>query len=160
MHSTRIDIPEKQRATLVGLLNDRLADVLDLQLQAKQAHWNVKGPSFVALHELFDSIAEAIEEYVDDIAERVTALGGIAEGTAAAVAKRSKLPIYSLTLTTGRDHLEAFAGALATVAKAVRKAIDQADEVGDKDTADLFTGVSRGIDKQLWFVEAHLQADR
>jgi len=158
MHSTRIDIPADKRTPLIQLLNDRLADAIDLQLQAKQAHWNVKGPSFIALHELFDDVAESVTEAVDLIAERAIILGGSAEGTIGVVVKKSKLPAYPLDIKTGRDHVEAFATVLAAFGKLVRAAIDQSTELGDADTADLFTEVSRGIDKHLWFVEAHVQA--
>ena len=160
MHSTRIDLTAKARTRITGLLNARLADALDLQLQAKQAHWNVKGPSFIALHELFDRIAGDLGGHVDDMAERITALGGTAEGTLQAVAGRSKLPVYPVDLTEGRAHLEALAGALARFGKSVRKAIDETGKAGDADTSDLFTGISRGADKSLWLIEAHLQADR
>lgn len=160
MHRTRIDIPESQRKQTIELLNARLADAIDLQLQAKQAHWNVKGPNFIALHELFDKIAEEAEEFVDEIAERATALGGIAEGTSQVVAKRTTLTAYPLDAKDGRTHVEALSSILAAFGKNVRAAIAQADELGDADTADLFTGVSRKADKYLWFVEAHLQAER
>ena len=160
MYPTKNDLPEATRAKVIDLLNGRLADSIDLMLQAKQAHWNVKGPNFIALHELFDEIADKAEDYVDLIAERVTQLGGIAEGTLPAVARRSTLAEYSLTLADGKDHVEALATALAAVGRLVRRAIDESDEWGDRDTADLFTEVSRGIDKQLWFVEAHLQSSR
>jgi starvation-inducible DNA-binding protein len=142
------------------LCNARLADAIDLQTQMKQAHWNVKGPSFIALHELFDKINEDVEDYVDEIAERVVQLGEIAYGTARSVAQRSQQKEYPLTISSGRDHVEAVANALATFGKAARAAIDSSDELRDKDTADIFTEVSRGIDKWLWFVEAHLQAER
>ncbi len=160
MNPTKNDLSEEQRTSLAQLLNERLADLIDLGLQAKQAHWNVKGPTFIALHELFDSVAEEIEEFVDDVAERVVALGGIAEGTIGIVGKRTKLAAYPPNITSGRDHVEALSTALATVGKAVRAAIDRATELGDADTADLFTGISRDIDKKLWFVEAHLQGDK
>lgn len=160
MFPTRIDIPQPQRVALIDLLNARLADTIDLHLQAKQAHWNVKGPSFIALHELFDDIAGELDEHADTIAERVTALGGEANGTLAAVAKQTKLKAYPSGLKTGREHVEALADAIASAGKGVRAAIAQADELGDADTADLFTGMSRDLDKKLWFVEAHLQADR
>ena len=159
MNPTKNDLSAEQRTSLAQLLNERLADLIDLGLQAKQAHWNVKGPTFIALHELFDSVAEKIEEYVDDVAERVVALGGIAEGTIGIVGKRTKLAAYPPNITSGRDHVEALSTALATVGKAVRADIDRATELGDADTADLFTGISRDIDKKLWFVEAHLQGD-
>jgi len=160
MHSTRIDLSLKTRARMIELLNARLADAIDLQLQAKQAHWNVKGPQFIALHELFDKLAGEIDGYVDDMAERITALGGTAEGTLQAVAGRSKLDAYPLDIGEGRAHLDALAAAYARYAKAVRKAIGEAGKAGDADTSDLFTGVSRGLDKGLWLLEAHLQADR
>jgi starvation-inducible DNA-binding protein len=159
MYSTRNDLPEAIRGKVIDLLDARLADATDLQTQLKQAHWNVKGPTFIALHELFDKINEAVEDYVEDLAERVVQLGGTAHGTARQVAQRSTLPEYA-AVTTGWDHAEAIAAALAAFGKLARAGIDQADEIGDKDTADIFTEISRGNDKWLWFVEAHLQANR
>jgi len=117
MHSTRIDLTAKARTRMTGVLNARLADALDLQLQAKQAHWNVKGPSFIALHELFDRIAGETAAHVDDIAERITALGGVAEGTVQAVAGRTRLDAYPLHIVDGRSHLDALAAALAGLAR-------------------------------------------
>ena len=160
MHSTRIDLSAKARSRMVGLLNARLADALDLQMQAKQAHWNVKGPSFIALHELFDRVAVATMGHSDEMAERITSLGGIAEGTVQAVAGRTRLDPYPLEIADGRAHLDALAAALARFAKAARKAIDEASKAGDADTSDLLTGISRDADKNLWLLEAHLQADR
>lgn len=156
MNPTKNDIPADTRATLCQLLNERLADLIDLQLQAKQAHWNVKGPQFIALHELFDGVAGDATAFVDTVAERIVMLGGTAEGTVGTVGQRTKLAAYPLTITGGRDHVEALSSALAAAGKTVRAAIDRAAELGDADTADIFTEVSRGIDKQLWFVEAHL----
>jgi starvation-inducible DNA-binding protein len=156
---TKNDLPEATRTQAIALLNARLADCKDLQTQVKQAHWNVKGPSFIALHELFDKINDAVEEYVDEIAERAVQLGGVAEGTARMVAKRSTLAEYPANVSQGRGHAEALSSALAAFGKAARKGIGEANELGDLDTADLFTEVSRGIDKWLWFVEAHLQAE-
>jgi starvation-inducible DNA-binding protein len=160
MFPTKNDLPEATRAKAVGLLNARLADAVDLQTQTKQAHWNVKGPHFIGLHELFDKVNEEVEDYVDGIAERAVQLGGVAEGTARTAAARSTLPEYPAKAVDGRSHVEALSSALAAFGKAARKAIDEANELGDLDTADLFTEVSRGVDKWLWFVEAHLQADR
>ena len=160
MFKTKNDLSEATRVKTVELLNARLADCKDLQTQTKQAHWNVKGPNFIALHELFDKINEDVEDYVDDIAERAVQLGGVAEGTARMVAKRSSLTEYPLSAADGRSHVEALSSALAAFGKAARKAIGEANELGDLDTADLFTDVLRGIDKWLWFVEAHLQAER
>ena len=160
MFKTKNDLPEATRVKVVELLNARLADCIDLQTQTKQAHWNVKGPTFIALHELFDKVNEEVEDYVDDIAERAAQIGGVAEGTARLVAKRSSLAEYPAQAVDGRSHVEALSSALAAFGAAARKGIDQANELGDLDTADLFTEVSRGIDKWLWFVEAHLQAER
>ena len=160
MHKTRIDLAAKIRGRMIDLLNARLASAIDLYLQTKQAHWNVKGPSFIALHELFDKLGEELEENIDDMAERIVALGGIAEGTVGAVGQRTKLVAYPLDLSEGLAHVDALADAYAAFGKAVRKAIDEAAKAGDADTSDLFTGVSREIDKNLWFLEAHRQAER
>ena len=160
MFKTKNDLPEATRVKAVELLNARLADCKDLQTQVKQAHWNVKGPNFISLHLLFDKINDDVEDYVDEIAERAVQLGGVAEGTARMVAKRSSLTEYPASAADGRSHVEALTSALAAFGATARKGIDQANDLGDLDTADLFTEVSRGIDKWLWFVEAHLQAER
>jgi len=157
MYKTKIDLSEKTRRSVIVILNDRLADAIDLQSQVKQAHWNVKGPHFIALHELFDKISDVVLEHIDEIAERVTSLGGTAEGTVTVAAKRSKLKNYPLSITAGRDHLFYLSTQISVFGKAVRAAIDDTAELGDADTADLFTGVSRELDKYLWFLEAHLQ---
>jgi starvation-inducible DNA-binding protein len=158
MYKTKNALAENTRGQSAALLNKHLALAIDLQTQTKQAHWNVKGPNFIALHELFDKLNEEVEEFVDTIAERVTALGGTAEGTVPVIAERSTLPRYPLQIVDGKAHLEALSSSLAAFANSVRKAIDQADELGDADTTDLFTEISREADKQLWFLEAHLQA--
>jgi starvation-inducible DNA-binding protein len=155
--TTSIDISEKTRLELADLLNARLADTVDLKTQAKQAHWNVKGIQFLQLHELFDSIAGHLEEASDLLAERVTALGGTALGTARLVAATSSLKEYDLNATTGEQHLRALAKGLGALANAARTAIDKSDQLGDKATADLFTEIVRQADKDLWFLEAHLQ---
>jgi starvation-inducible DNA-binding protein len=160
MYKTKNDLSEAVRVKAIKLLNERLADCIDLQTQTKQAHWNVKGPNFIGLHELFDQVNAAVEDYVDEIAERAVQLGGVAEGTARIAAHRSTLAEYPVAASDGSDHALALSSALAAFGKAARKAIDQANELNDLDTADLFTEVSRGIDKWLWFVEAHLQAER
>jgi starvation-inducible DNA-binding protein len=160
MFKTKNDLPEATRVKVIELLNARLADCKDLQTQTKQAHWNVKGPNFIGLHELFDKINEEVEDYVDDIAERAVQLGGIAQGTVRMVAKKTSLSEYSASSGDGRSHVEALSSALAAFGKSARQGINDANEFGDLDTADLFTEISRGIDKWLWFVEAHLQAER
>ena len=160
MYETENDISEQRRSELSALMNQQLANAVDLQTQMKQAHWNVKGPHFIGLHELFDQIDEAVEGYVDLIAERIVQLGGIAEGTARVAAERSRLEEYPLDIADGHAHVEAVAKALSTFGHEARKTIDEADELEDADTADIFTEISRGIDKRLWFVEAHSQADK
>jgi starvation-inducible DNA-binding protein len=157
LHKTKNDIHKGKREKIVAILNQRLADAADLKSQAKQAHWNVKGMNFIALHELFDRVSTEVEVHIDDIAERITTLGGTAMGTIRVAAQTSLLSEYPLEITDGADHVDALSSALANFGKKVRADIDATDELGDADTADLFTGISRAIDKLLWFVEAHLQ---
>ncbi len=158
LHNTKIDISKETREKVIGILNQRLADAADLKSQAKQAHWNVKGPSFIALHELFDQVAAEVDTHVDDIAERITTLGGIAMGTVRLAAKHSSLSEYPHEISDGTAHVDALSTALADFGKKVRADIDATDDLDDKDTSDLLTSVSRSIDKLLWFVEAHNQA--
>jgi starvation-inducible DNA-binding protein len=156
MYATRIDIAQEIREKVNSVLNQTLAATLDLKTQTKQAHWNVKGTDFYQLHELFDEMAGELEEYVDMVAERVTALGGTALGTARMAVAASILPEYPLDAVTGIDHITALADRYAAYGKHVREAIDSTGELGDADTADLYTEISRAIDKRLWFLEAHL----
>src|SRR5690349_24304641 len=157
LYATKNDLPEATRLEVIGLLNQRLAECIDLQTQSKQAHWNVKGPTFIALHKLFDEVNEDVEEYVDLVAERIVQLGGIAEGTVGAVEGRSTLPDYPLALSTGAEHVAALSDALAAFGRAVRMGIEEMNDLEDADSADILTEVSRGVDKWLWFVEAHQQ---
>jgi starvation-inducible DNA-binding protein len=158
LYETENDLPKNTRAEVIGIVNQRLADVIDLQTQLKQAHWNVKGPHFIGLHGLFDEIAAKVGGYVDMIAERIVQLGGIAEGTVRAAASRSRLEEYPLNLADGAAHVEAVARALSSFGREARMTINETTGLADVDTADLFTEVSRDIDKWLWFVEAHTQA--
>jgi starvation-inducible DNA-binding protein len=160
MYETLNDLPPQARVEINGLLNQRLADAVDLQSQLKQAHWNVKGPNFIGLHKLFDEIYEAVADYVDMLAERVVQLGGVAEGTIRVAAARSRLDEYPLDQADGAAHVIAVSKGLATFGREVRLSIDEAAKLEDADTADLFTEISRGIDKWLWFVEAHSQATK
>jgi starvation-inducible DNA-binding protein len=160
MFDTRNDLAPAIRTKVIELLNVRLADAIDLGTQTKHAHWNVKGPNFIALHELFDKVAESVEEHIDTIAERVTALGGTAYGTLASVARRTTLKPYPEDISEGLSHVDALSAALAQFGAGVRAAIDTAGRLGDADTADLFTALSRENDKYLWFLEAHLHAKR
>ncbi len=154
-HATLNDLPESTRGQVIDLLNQRLADAIDLELQSKQAHWNVKGPQFIALHKLFDEIHAAADEYVDLLAERIVQLGGVAEGITAIVAERSELPQYPINISSGEEHVWALSNALASFGERIRRAIDETDELGDTDATDICTEISRGVDKWRWFVEAH-----
>jgi len=156
MFDTRNDLSLSSRTKAVKLLNERLADAIDLGTQVKYAHWNVKGPNFIALHELFDKLAEAIEGQVDTLAERATALGGTAHGTLAQVARATSLKPYPQGIVDGAAHVRALATVLAEYGAHVRAGIEAAAKLGDADTSDLFTGISREADKFLWFLEAHL----
>lgn len=158
MHKTKNDLAKGKREKVIELLNARLADATDLKSQAKQAHWNIKGIHFIGLHELFDQVATETEVHIDTIAERVTTLGGTAMGTIRVAAQNSSLSEYPLEISDGTAHVDAVSTALADFGKNIRQNIDDSDDLGDKDTADLFTEVSRSIDKLLWFVEAHIQA--
>ncbi len=155
LRKTRIDLPAKTRTALVELLNQQLADASDLRSQTKAAHWNVKGPQFIALHQLFDTLAEEIEEYIDDVAERAVTLGGSALGTVRQSAKASRLDELSPTKQQGEELVEALCDRYAALAKSTRDAIDIADEADDVSSADLLTGFSRWLDKSLWMLEAH-----
>ncbi len=143
MFETKNDLPATIREKSIELLNACLADCIDLQTQVKQAHWNVKGREFISLHKLFDEINDAVRDYVDEIAERAVQLGGVAYGTARMVAERSRLTEYPVTAVDCQEHVEALSSVLAAFGKAARKGIDQANNFGDLDTADLFTEVSR-----------------
>lgn len=160
MFDTRNDLPVGKRSKVITLLNARLADAIDLGAQTKHAHWNVKGPYFIALHELFDKLAESVESQVDELAERLTALGGTAHGTIAAVARATTLKPYPEDISEGLAHLAALSDALAAFGAKVRAGIETSDKLGDADTADLLTGISRASDKYLWFLETHLHAKR
>ena len=157
--ATRNDLAHDTRASVVGRLNQWLADCIDLETQCKQAHWNVKGPSFIALHKLFDDVHADVARYADLLAERLVQLGGVAEGTARAVAERSQLGVYRVSPMNAEHHIAALSDALAQFGHIIRLGIDEMEEVGDKVSADVLTEISRGIDKWLWFVEAHGQGE-
>jgi starvation-inducible DNA-binding protein len=157
MHKTRNDIAANARKGVVELLNARLADLIDLQLATKHAHWNVKGPGFIGLHEMFDMLATTLATPIDDMAERITALGGTAMGSVQAVEKATSLTPFPADVFDGLKMVDALADRTAALAKSVRKGIDETEEMGDADAADLLTALSRQLDKNLWFLEAHLQ---
>jgi len=154
---TRIDLAGPVRQRMIALLQQQVADTFDLYSQTKQAHWNVKGPQFYALHELFEKLAGELEEQIDLMAERITALGGLAMGTVRAAATASRLPEYPAEVWDGLPTVEALANRYAALAATTRSAIDTAAREGDAATADLFTEIARALDKALWFLEAHLQ---
>ena len=156
MQHTYNTLSENVRAKSTGLLNKHLAAAIDLHGQVKQAHWNVRGPTFIAIHELFDKVADNVESYSDALAERAAALGGTAQGTVHIAAERSFLAPYALGVADENEHILAVSTSLAAFGRSARSAIGDAAASGDADTADLFTEVSRDIDQQLWLVESHL----
>lgn len=157
MHKTMNDLSKSTRKGAVDLLEARLVDALDLGLQCKQAHWNVRGREFFQLHELFDMLYKQVSEDVDDIAERATALGSSVQATAQVIAKRTTLKPYPLDAVACEDHVRALGAAFAACVAGVRASIEKAEKLGDDGTADLFTSVSRHLDKGLWLIEAHVQ---
>ncbi len=152
---THNTLSEEIRLASIDTLNKHLAAAIDLHAQVKQAHWNVRGPGFMAVHELFDDVSEEVEKYSDTLAERCAALGGTAHGTLPMATERSFLVPYPLGIADVNSHVFAVAAALAAFSDSAREAIDASDEAGDKVTADLFTGMVRDIDQQVWFVESH-----
>ncbi len=156
MHKTHNTLPEEIRIQSVELLNLNLAAAIDLHAQMKQAHWNVRGPGFIAIHELFDRVSAQVEDFSDLIAERAAGLGGTANGTIQTAVKHSYLIPYPLGIADELQHLFAVSGALAGFGEKIREAIEQSASIDDPTTADMFTEISRGIDQQLWFVESHL----
>jgi starvation-inducible DNA-binding protein len=157
MKTPSIHLASNTKSTVIEVLNARLADAIDLALATKQAHWNLKGPQFIAIHEMLDMFRGAIDLHVDTIAERVAQLDGIALGTSQAVAKTTKLEAYPTDIQKVPDHLAALAERYAALANTVREDIDKTDEAGDADTADILTAFSRELDKDLWFIKSHLE---
>jgi starvation-inducible DNA-binding protein len=155
VHQVKLDLPDETRNSVIALMQPRLAEAIDLATQAKQAHWNVKGPNFIALYDLFDRVAREAGGYGDLIAERIAALGGAAEGTARIVSERSTLPRYPLNITKGSAHVEALSNTLVAFCASVRAAIDVSVKIGDLGTADIFVEISRSADRYLWLVQAH-----
>lgn len=153
---TRIDLPEGARSGAVALLNQQLANLFDLHSQTKHAHWNVKGPQFWSMHKLFDELADKVDDAVDEVAERLTGLGGVANGTARQSAAASKLAEYPAGAFHGVAAIKAVADAFGTAGNSVRAAIDAADELGDAVTTDLLTRIGGELDASLYFLEAHL----
>ena len=156
-HPTKNNLKSNTKSVAIELLNARVADCIDLALLTKQAHWNLKGRQFIAVHEMLDGFRTQVDDFVDTMAERVAQLGGTALGTTQSVAKATTLPAYPVDIYTIPDHLHALIDRYGKAANNVRESIDQAAEAGDADTTDIFTEVSRGLDKNLWFLEAHVQ---
>ena len=159
MYTSRLDLSDHVRKQSVAVLQARLSDCLDLEAQLKQAHWTVRGPAFYQLHKLFDDLHSEVEDYVDVIAERISAIGGVPDGRVQTTSKSTSLYEYPLKAYAGEDHLRALASVLGQFGKHLRADIESATALGDADTADVFTELSRATDTQLWFVEAHLTAD-
>lgn len=156
-HQTALDLPADKRTAAVKILNQQLANLSDLASQTKQAHWNVRGPEFYQLHRLFDDLYEPLGEHIDTIAERAVTLGGFAMGTVRCAAANSALEEFPLE-PGALEYVKALAKRYAVAANSVREAIDQTSDLGDLDTSDLFTAISRDLDKSVWFLEAHFRA--
>src|SRR6195256_2297085 len=156
-YKTHNDLSSNAKSVSIGILNARLADAIDLALLTKQAHWNIKGPQFIALHEMIDGFRTELDDHVDTMAERAVQLGGTALGTTQAVAGSTTLAPYPTDIYAANDHLAALIERYAKVGSAVRGAIDETANAGEADTADLSNAFSVALDKALWFLEAHLQ---
>ena len=157
MHTTKISLPEKDRIELVGMLNETLASTADLYAQLKQAHWNVKGPNFIALHTLLDQLAAQILAQVDIIAERITSLGGTALGTTQTIGQNTKLRVYPTNIFTGNDHIEHLSHNYAILGEICRTNIKKTESLHDMATSDFYIALTQELDKSLWFLEAHVQ---
>lgn len=152
---TANDLNNNAKAASIQMLNARVADGIDLALVTKQAHWNLRGPQFIAVHEMLDVFRAELDGHVDTMAERTVQLGGVAMGTTQSVAGSTSLPPYPTDIHSIKDHVQELVIRYGQVANSVRSSIDEADEVGDANTADILTAVSRDLDKALWFLQAH-----
>jgi starvation-inducible DNA-binding protein len=157
MFATKNSLPQKSREKVAALLNQQLADLSDLYSQTKQAHWNLRGRLFISLHKLFDELAESVEKHIDPLAERITALGGVASGTVRQAAAASKLPEFPFAQPDELSYVHALAERFAQCANSIRKGIEDTDKLGDADSTDLLTDISRALDQDLWFLEAHFR---
>lgn len=160
MHHTSVDLQEKVREELITVLNKTLANTIDLYLALKQAHWNVKGATFIGIHKLFDDIAEEVEDQVDVIAERITALGGTAFGTLQAVAATTELTAYPTNIFTAEHHIQQISEHIANISSEARRLINHTGDAGDMATADIYTDLTKLLDKNLWFLQAHLPSGK
>jgi starvation-inducible DNA-binding protein len=158
MYHNRVALTDEQKKKTVAVMQERLAESLDMYSQAKFAHWNVKGYNFYQLHLVFDSVADHIFPQIDAIAERITQLGGVANGTVRQAANGSLIPEYNITLIAGMDHVNALADALGCYCQALREASDKIDEIGDEPSSDFFKQLVVEAEEQLYFLESHLEA--
>ncbi|WP_420393200.1 DNA starvation/stationary phase protection protein Dps [Acuticoccus sp.] len=155
MFPTACDLPEQTRQSMCALLQSHVSDGIDLFSHVRQAHWTLRGPNFIGLHELLETIYEQVKDQTDLLAERLQLLGGHTEGTIDVAAQNSRLPKYPLDAVSPSEHVDAVTSSLAAYAKTVRGAIDEADEAGDMGTSDLFTEIVREVDRARWMIEAH-----
>ncbi len=150
-------LEDNARKTSIEQLQACMNDAASLSLALKQAHWNLKGVNFIAVHELLDQVKARLDPNLDAFAERIKQLDGMAIGTVEAVAKSTKLEPYPTDITDWSDHVKAISERMRAYGARVREAIDTTDEAGDADTADILTAASREADKDLWFLESHIE---
>ncbi|MFX0545098.1 DNA starvation/stationary phase protection protein Dps [Roseovarius sp. S1116L3] len=148
-------LSDNAREASINHLNVALATGIQLQLAIKQAHWNIKGPSFIGIHELLDDVYDRMGEHVDTIAERCVILGGTADGTLEGVEKNGKLEPYPRDAVHQDVHIDELKKRMVQFTTLVHESLKEVGESGDEETADLFTGVSRGVSKDAWFIGAH-----
>lgn len=158
MYKNRVALEDDVKQKVVDVMNVRLGAALDMYSQAKFAHWNVKGLNFYQLHLVFDATAKVIFKQIDPIAERITQLGGVANGTVRQSAAGSPIPAYNVNAVTGPEHLNALADALGVYCKELREASDDIEEIGDDPSADFFKQLVIEAEEELYFLESHLEA--
>lgn len=157
MKKSKNSSSSKPKNKLIDVLNSVLAEAIDLQMQCRQAHWNVRGKNFIALHEFFGRLYTELSVDIDEIAERTAGLGGTAYGSKEEVSGVSGLPKYPVDISSGSDHIQNLAKSFAAHSKSLKKAIEEADDADDDVTEDLLTTICGNMEKRLWLIESHIE---